>query len=203
MDTQERSKYTLFIIICAAFDILILAFPLITYALSKIVDFYIVLAVWLGACFLLVVFTILYLVYFLLRFKKDSWKSAIPFLLNGVTLFLIIVTPYLHIGTNITFEISKPKYVQIIAQVENGKLKPSISEKYFIKLSPEIGDFILVDQSNSVTSIFFNTTNTSTWNYSGFIYRSNDTSPPSNLFGAYWIECEHYESNWYYCNSLD
>src|SRR4051812_3485011 len=98
MDIRKRSKYTLFIIICAAFDILILAFPLMSYALSKIIDFYIVLAVWVGACCLLVVFTILGLIYFLLHFKKDTWKSAIPFLLNGITLFLIIVTLYLHIG---------------------------------------------------------------------------------------------------------
>jgi hypothetical protein len=203
------SKYlSLLVKICITFDILMLVFPFLLYDLDKSIGSF-ALLFWVCAIYALIGFASMSAIYILWQLKKGTWKKSIPFWLNGATLFILMLTPYISVAGNIRMkielQINKARYQEITRKVDSDELQPQ-DEKGFIRLSPTQGDYVLANKENAVTSVFFDVG----WsnlglqggNYSGFMYRSDDTPPPLNLMGNYWYQCEHEEFEWYYCTSL-
>jgi hypothetical protein len=90
--------------------------------------------------------------------------------------------------------------------VENGELQSNDYGQ--VQLPPEYrylskgGGEIEVDTSDGVTSVLFYTYRGVLDNFSGNMYRSNDTPPPEDFMGGDWAETTRKEPHWYFCASL-
>jgi hypothetical protein len=90
--------------------------------------------------------------------------------------------------------------------VESGQLKPN--EYGRVELPPDYrylskgGGDIMVDTSDGITSIFFYTYRGVLDNFSGYMYRSNDTHPIRDFMGGDWAETTRKDRYWYFCASL-
>ncbi len=88
--------------------------------------------------------------------------------------------------------------------VEEGRIKPN--DIGLAKLPPEYrhisrGGAIMVERDDGVTSVFFFTFRGVLDNFSGYMYRSNDTPPPQYLMGGDWVQIERKQPYWFFCAS--
>ncbi len=190
--------------ISIGFDLLILISVIAVFDLTKLFDVYFVAFFWAFLTSTLKILTALALVYLFIQFKTIRWKAFIPIILNSLTFWIVFNSSYFETAwnTRIKYELplNKIKYEETITKFENQELEPA-DENGYVRLSPKPGDFVLVNKSNNVTSVFFDV-GAGFHDYVGFMYRSDDSAPPSTMFmGAYWLSCKHQEVYWYYCIS--
>jgi len=204
--SKKQPNYVLFFAIsCIGFDFWMLVLPFLFYDLGKNIDFYFALYILEYSYYALIGFTILSVIYLLFQIKKGNWKRSLPFWLNGVTLFILMMTPYRGIAIygrmQIELQINKTKYQEIIRRVDSGELQP-MDEKGTIRLPAALGNYVSANKNHAVTSVFFDI-GTGFGDPQGFMYRSNDTLPPSDLMVGYWIDCKREELDWYFCSSTN
>jgi hypothetical protein len=142
----------------------------------------------------------------LFDFKKYSWKGFWPIIVNGSTLLILLYVPFTSIYLNLEFLIKKSGYEQVVKMVENNQLQSSnergsvtLPSKY--KYLSRGGGEIIVDKGDGVTSVFFYTYRGVLDNFSGHMYRSNDTPPPQDFMGGDWAETTRKRPYWYFCAS--
>jgi len=190
--------------LCIGFDVFILILAIFSYDFSKAKNTFLVIAIGSFLFTILKLLRILSTLYAFLQFKRELWKALVPIVTNSITLLILVSTPYIDTVTTIRrkleFQANKPKYEEVVKEVRIGTLQ-SDSENGYIRLLATLDDFILVDQKNNVISVFFDI-GTSFRSYEGYMYRSDNSEPPSNLMEIYWFQCEYEEENWYFCSSL-
>lgn len=186
------------------FDLFILCAVMLFFDSTKILNIYTTIFSWSVLSLILKILTALSIIYMILQFKLLKWKAFIPFVSNSLTIWILFSSSYVSIiwDTRIELElkINRPKYDQIIKKIESGELQPQ-DENGYIRLSSSPGDFVLVNQSNSVISAFFDI-GTGFHDYVGFMYRSDDSAPPTTEFMETFWFCERKELHWYYCSSI-
>lgn len=190
--------------ISIGFNLLILISVIAAFDIIKIFDVYFSDYFWAFLTDTFVVLTVLSLVYLVIQFKTIRWKAFMPLVLYILTFWIVSNTSYFETAWNarIKYELplNKSRYEEIITKFENQELEPA-NEDGYVRLSPKPRDFILVNKSHNITSVFFDI-GAGFHDYAGFMYRSDDSAPPSTMFmGAYWLSCKHQELYWYYCIS--
>ena len=186
------------------FDLLILISAIGLFDLAKSFDVYLAAYFWAFLSYILRALAILSIIYIFIQFKNISWKVFVPLILNSITFWILFSSSYIDMVWNARMkyelQLNKSRYEEIITKFENQELKP-LDENGYIRLSPTPRDFILVNQNYDVTSVFFDT-GTGFHSYVDFMYRSDDSQPPTAEFmGTYWLNCKHQELYWYYCSS--
>jgi hypothetical protein len=154
--------------------------------------------------FLFLIF--LSVIYIVFETKKDGWRAILPLVVNIIVLGVIMYVPFYSLHVNLEANVvdaRKNDFKQVISFVESGKLIPDedgtiVLPEKFKELSS--GQIISVDTSDGVLSVFFYNFGLLD-NYSGYMYRSNDTPPPVELIGD-WYLIERLEPFWYYCASI-
>jgi len=154
--------------------------------------------------FLFLIFlSVLYMVF---ETKNDGWGAILPFLVNMIVLSVIMYVPFRPIRVSIearVFEAKKNDFENVILLVESGELMPdqsgtAVLPEQFKDLSH--GQTISINTSHGVISVFFYSSVGVLDNFSGYMYRSNDTPPPGELIGD-WYLIERIKPFWYYCVS--
>ncbi len=158
-----------------------------------------ILFLW-GIFFILAIVSIIYIP---IKFNRNRIKAFLPFTINVLVFLIAWFVPFTSIWLDIKFQTNKPGYEEVIDMVEEGRLQPdqygyiNLPEKYQYLSS---GSRIMADKNNGTTSVFFFTFLGVLDNYSGYLYRSDDTPPPQGLFGD-WFEVEKQQPHWFFCAS--
>jgi hypothetical protein len=200
MTKSLSNLFSTFTKVCVGFAILMAIFVFILFDLSKVFDPGPLTVAWLFLLGILIALSIASIIYIPFQIKRRSWKAFVPVL---ILLVLALSIPLLiNIRMKIVLQVQKPEYEKIIKLVESGALQASSNNGY-IQPAPPPSDFILVDKNSGAISIFFGTGfSISRGNYTGFVYRSDDTFPPMDIMNVNKIDCERYERFWYFCRSL-
>ena len=143
------------------------------------------------------------IIYIPLKFNRNRIKAFLPFTINMLVFLIAWFVPFTSIWLDIKFQTSKAGYEEVIVMVEDGRLQPG--QFGYVNLPIEYqylssGGRIKVDMSDGVTSVFFFTFLGVLDNYSGYMYRSDGTSPPQGLFGD-WAEIVQKQPDWFFCSS--
>jgi hypothetical protein len=154
----------------------------------------------LAALGLLVVASIIYL---LLNLKNPK-QAVQPLLINVATGLVFFFVPFTDIWLALEFRSNLKDYNEVVDLVEEGHLQPNdiglarLPQKYH-GLSQ--GDDIIIDTSDGTLSVFFFTFRGILDNYSGFMYRSDDTPPGNGIAWGDWFQVERKRAQWYFCAS--
>jgi hypothetical protein len=93
-------------------------------------------------------------------------------------------------------------YNEVIALIESGELQPDDSG--LTRLPPEylyltVGGDIIIDTSDVTLSVFFFTFRGVMDNFSGYMYRANNT-PPDDVITD-WTQIQQKRPYWFFCSS--
>ncbi len=144
------------------------------------------------------------IIYFIFQFNKNIKKACLPLLINVFTILILVFVPFTAIWLNIEFRLNKNAYDEVIKMVENGELQPNSIG--LTRLPPEYrrisrGGDIVVDKQDHVTSVFFYTYRGVLDNFSGYMYRSDNSFPPPDFMGGDWVQVERKQPKWFFCAS--
>lgn len=126
---------------------------------------------------------------------------AIPLLVNIGTLLIVHTVAFDRMWENARFSSMSYGLMEIVEQVENNEL-PVDSQGYAILplgyayLSAH-NDMIRVDRSDGVLTILFYANYDSPEQFTGYIYRSDNSPPPSSIFNVQWRFLNQRKVNWY------
>jgi hypothetical protein len=190
--------------ISVGFDLAISISAIALYDVAKIFNIYFAAYFWSFLSFVLKTLIALSIIYVLIQFKSVHWKALAPLILSSITFWVLFSSSYMDTMWNIRMkyelQLNKSKYEETITKIENQELKP-LDENGYVRLSQKPRDFVLSNQGHETTSVFFDL-GIGFHGYEGFMYRSDDTQPPTTEFmGTFWLSCKHQELYWYYCSS--
>jgi hypothetical protein len=203
---SNKVVYSSFIKLCAAFDLFLISFTFFQWDLVEIFTPFLLPFLLLSLWAILGILTLISAISAPFDFRIYSWKSFLPIIINGSTLLILLYVPFTTIRLSIEFTMNRNGYEYIIQMVESGQLKPN--EYGRVELPPDYrylskgGGDIMVDTSDGITSIFFYTYRGVLDNFSGYMYRSNDTHPIRDFMGGDWAETTRKDRYWYFCASL-
>ncbi|MGC9933910.1 hypothetical protein [Priestia aryabhattai] len=160
------------------------------------------LPVWL---FVYVFFIIITVCTLIQLFKNRKWQ---PFVIQLITIGLWFFFPFDQVNLDLNFKINQDKREEVTAKVENGVIKPNVSDnpsliqlpKEYTQLSKGGGD-IAVETKGKAKSILFFTYRGMLDNFSGFVYDPNDNKPLKTDFDGDFKQIEKVHKNWYYVSS--
>ncbi|MFD0051232.1 hypothetical protein ACFVHQ_18250 [Actinomycetes bacterium NPDC127524] len=138
-------------------------------------------------------------------FKVQDWK---PVVIQVITILLLFFVPFNQIILYIDFNINKSEREQVAKMVENGELKPDVSNntsliqlpKKFEHLSSGGGE-VLVEKSGDSYNILFFTYRGIMDNFSGFAFTPNDQKPSKKAFDSDSKDIEKMDEKWYFLGS--
>jgi hypothetical protein len=137
------------------------------------------------------------------RFRKI--KAYIPFIIQMTSLIIVLTVPFTSIMLDLDFRLHLKQREKVVSKVISGDLKPNVSHNpslihlpsWYGHLSKGGGD-IMVERNGNETYVFFFFFRGILDNFSGFMYRSDDTPPQNGDFGGEFIEIERLKKNWYW-----
>jgi hypothetical protein len=144
-------------------------------------------------------------IFFFFQIRNNIRFATIPLLINITTLLIIWFVPFTSIWLDIEFRLNLNGYNEVIQLVENGELQCQYVTGH-VELPTKYrhlsrGGDIIIDKSDGATSVFFYTYRGVLDNFSGYMYRSNDTPPtPGAGFGD-WFQVTQQQPHWYFCAS--
>jgi hypothetical protein len=143
--------------------------------------------------------------YAIARFSRRRLIAAIPLMLNVVVLLLVWFYPFTSVWIHNRFDRYSSQYETAVSLVEHGALAPA-QDTDTVPLPAELaylstGGEIRVNVSGGVTRVFFYTFSGLLDNYSGFMYRSDNSSPLSDNFAGDWDEVHELIPAWFFCAS--
>ncbi|MCI5140328.1 MAG: hypothetical protein D3909_01005 [Candidatus Electrothrix sp. ATG1] len=152
------------------------------------------------------------LVYSLVHvFRKKRYKNTFSFFPLGaqlVAFVVILIVPFTSIMLNLDFKRNLQKREEVVLRVISGELKPNVAHNVSLILLPDEqkhlskgGGEIMVEHYNGEASVFFFTFRGILDNFSGFIYRSDDSVPNYNDFDGDFSEIKRIKENWYWVAS--
>jgi hypothetical protein len=137
------------------------------------------------------------------RFRKLN--AYVPFMIQMASLIIVFTVPFTSIMLDLDFRLHLKQREKVVSQVISGRLKPNVSHNsslihlpfWYADLSKGGGD-IMVERNGKETYVFFFTFRGILDNFSGFMYRSDDTPPKNGDFGGEFFEIERLRKNWYW-----
>lgn len=149
---------------------------------------------------------LLSIIYFIYRVRKGIIQAFIPLAINIGALLIVLFVPFTKIWLDRQFKSNWEDYQAIIEQVEKGEIAPDGDDE-LVMLPLEYqhlskgGGEIMVDQSGGVKRVFFFTFRGVLDNFSGFMYRSDNSSPQPDDFYGDWKQIEQIHDHWFFCSS--
>lgn len=146
------------------------------------------------------------LVYGIRHWKKEGRKVWLPLAISLIALLCIWFLPFRSLMIKADFAINFSRRMEVVKMVEAGKLKPSAScNSCHIPLPPHYEDLsrgddgqIAITQSNGHTTITFYTFLGILGHASGFMYKSDDSSPNWTDFEEEYWESERLRRHWFW-----
>ncbi|THB67335.1 MAG: hypothetical protein D6B26_01710 [Spirochaetaceae bacterium] len=143
------------------------------------------------------------------RYKSGKlFPSILPFAMQLVSFIIVLAVPFSTIMLDLDFRHHLDEREFLVQEVLSGKLTPNVSHNQsLISLPPEYqhlskgGGEIIVEQHEENTYIFFYTYRGVLDNFSGFMYRSDNSIPQDGDFDSVFAEIKAYSTNWYWTAS--
>jgi hypothetical protein len=145
-------------------------------------------------------------IHLIVNLKQRLSRAFQPLLVNLITLLLILFVPLTEIWLDLEFRLNWSGYNEVVQMVIEGTLEPD--DIGLVRLPAEYrhlskgGGDIIVDSSDGTLSVFFFTFRGILDNYSGFMYRSNDTPPTGEYTIGDWRQVIRKRPHWYFCVSV-
>ncbi|MEJ9226563.1 hypothetical protein ABEX88_27695 [Priestia megaterium] len=196
---MKRSRLLLLSLISSFFVILVSLFQ---WDLVDMITEFLMLPIWLFVYAFFIIMTIWTLIHL---FKKRKWQ---PFVIQLITISLWFFFPFNQVNLDLNFKIHQDKREEVATQIENGVIKPNVSDspsliqlpKKYTQLSKGGGD-IVVETKGKAKSILFFTYRGMLDNFSGFVYNPNDNKPSKSDFNGDFEQIKKVHKNWYYVSS--
>ncbi|MEB2266673.1 hypothetical protein LAV77_17845 [Priestia megaterium] len=196
---MKRSRLLLLSLISSFFVILVSLFQ---WDLVDMITEFLMLPIWLFVYAFFIIMTIWTLIHL---FKKRKWQ---PFVIQLITILLWFLFPFNQVNLDLNFKIHQDKREEVATQIENGVIKPNVSDspsliqlpKKYTQLSKGGGD-IVVETKGKAKSILFFTYRGMLDNFSGFVYNRNDNKPSKSDFNGDFKQIKKVHKNWYYVSS--
>ncbi|MCY9020529.1 hypothetical protein MOF32_04450 [Priestia megaterium] len=196
---MKRSRLLLLSLISSLLVILVSLFQ---WDLVDMITEFLMLPVWLCVYAFFIIITVWTLIHL---FKNRKWQS---FVIQLITVALWFFFPFNQVNLDLNFKIHQDKREEVTAKIENGVIKPNVSDspsliqlpKEYTQLSKGGGD-ILVETKGKTKSILFFTYRGMLDNFSGFVYDPNDHKPSKGDFDGDFKQIEKVHKNWYYVSS--
>jgi hypothetical protein len=191
-------------VVCICFGFLIIATTALQWVLVEFLTPFLMapmmLFLWTGFAGL----TLATMVYLVAQFKKNLMRAVLPLLINGVTFLILWRVPFTTIWLDLEFRLNYQAYDEIVKMVEDGRIQPN--DIGLARLPSGYrhisrGGDIQVERNDGVTSVFFYTFRGVLDNFSGYMYRSNDTPPPQHFMAGDWVQIERKQPHWFFCAS--
>ena len=122
------------------------------------------------------------------RFKR--LKAWAPLLIQAATVIIVLTFPFTAVVVKLDFKLHLEERQEVVSKVIKGELAPYSSDRCSRIDLPEKyhhltrGGFIKVQKQNGTVYVFFYTFRGILDNFSGFMYRSDDTYPKIGDCGA-------------------
>jgi hypothetical protein len=183
-------------------SLLVILVSLFQWDLIDIITEFLMLPIWLFVYAFFIIMTIWTLIHL---FKKRKWQ---PFVIQLITISLWFLFPFNQVNLDLNFKIHQDKREEVATQIENGVIKPNVSDspsliqlpKKYTQLSKGGGD-IVVETKGKAKSILFFTYRGMLDNFSGFVYNPNDNKPSKSDFNGDFKQIKKVHKNWYYVSS--
>ncbi|MGE1114644.1 hypothetical protein ACQJ0K_23100 [Priestia megaterium] len=196
---MKRSRLLLLSLISSLFVILVSLFQ---WDLIDMITEFLMLPIWLFVYAFFIIMTIWTSIHL---FKKRKWQ---PFVIQLITISLWFLFPFNQVNLDLNFKIHQDKREEVATQIENGVIKPNVSDspsliqlpKKYTQLSKGGGD-IVVETKGKAKSILFFTYRGMLDNFSGFVYNPNDNKPSKSDFNGHFKQIKKVHKNWYYVSS--
>ncbi|MCF8888853.1 MULTISPECIES: hypothetical protein [Priestia] len=196
---MKCSRLLLLSLISSFFVILVSLFQ---WDLVDMITEFLMLPIWLFVYAFFIIMTIWTLIHL---FKKRKWQ---PFVIQLITILLWFFFPFNQVNLDLNFKIHQDKREEVATQIENGVIKPNVSDspsliqlpKKYTQLSKGGGD-IVVETKGKAKSILFFTYRGMLDNFSGFVYNPNDNKPSKSDFNGDFEQIKKVHKNWYYVSS--
>jgi len=195
----KHSRLLLLSLISSLFVILVSLFQ---WDLVDIITEFLMLPIWLFVYAFFIIMTIWTLIHL---FKKRKWQ---PFVIQLITISLWFFFPFNQVNLDLNFKIHQDKREEVATKIENGVIKPNVSDRpsliqlpeEYTQLSKGGGD-IVVETKGKAKSILFFTYRGMLDNFSGFVYNPNDNKPSKSDFNGDFKQIKKVHKNWYYVSS--
>ena len=130
---------------------------------------------------------------------------AIPLMVNLGTLMIVQAVPFDMMWQNIRFSSMMYGFEGVVEKVETNELLADgqgfvVLPLGFRHLSAN-NNMVRVDRADGVLSVLFYLNYESPDHFSGYIFRSDQSAPPTNIFGAEWRVMSQQVENWYFVGS--
>jgi hypothetical protein len=143
--------------------------------------------------------------YGIIRWKRDKRQAWLPAGVILATLTAIWFLPLRFLVIRLDFAINYNRRMEVVRLVEAGKLKPNVSYKgrlvhlppQYAALSPGDGN-IQVEHNGAQTTITFYTFLGILGHASGFMYKSDDSTPGAGDFEEERWESEKVGRHWFW-----
>ncbi|MEM7331522.1 MAG: hypothetical protein AAF490_05495 [Chloroflexota bacterium] len=128
---------------------------------------------------------------------------AIPLLVNIGTLLIVHTVAFDRMWENARFSSMAYGFEQVVEQIENNEIAPA-SDGYAIlpesyRYLSSNGDLIRIERSGAdVLTVLFFADYESANQFTGYIYRSDGSPPPSSMFNVDWRFLHQRSANWYF-----
>lgn len=144
-------------------------------------------------------------VYSFLGLMVKDWRTLLPLGINISCILIVLFVPFTAISIDLDFRINYEKRAQVVSMVESGKLQPNVNYDRSLILLPAQyrglsngGGEIVVERAGNATEILFYSFRGVLGNFSGFVYRADDTAPTQGDLGGNFVEIEKLREKWYW-----
>ncbi|XCN73337.1 MAG: hypothetical protein Q3M24_00860 [Candidatus Electrothrix aestuarii] len=145
--------------------------------------------------------------------RKKRYKKTFAFFPLGMqllALLIIMTVPFSSIMLDLDFKRHLKEREKVVSRVISGELKPNVAHNTSLILLPDDqkylskgGGEIMVEKHSGETSVFFFMFRGVLDNFSGFMYRSDDSNPQRDDFDGDFFEIKRINENWYWAASGD
>ena len=121
---------------------------------------------------------------------------------------IVVTVPFTALMLDLDFRIRLNDRQAVVQKVVSGELKPNVDHNSSLILLPhgfrhlsKGGGEIIIQRQGNETYVFFFTFRGILDNFSGFMYRSDDTIPKNSDFGGDFFYTKRLTPNWYWTAS--
>ena len=154
--------------------------------------------------FVLVALTLASLLYLTIRTHNSFKIAALPLIINMGTFIIIRFVPFTTIWQETRLQWQWQSYNEVVQMVETGRILPDedgLAALPFSLRHLSKDGYIMVKQHDGATYVFFTTKRFTAWNFSGYMYRSDNTAPTANDFNGQWRHVTQKRPYWYICTA--
>jgi hypothetical protein len=129
--------------------------------------------------------------------------AALPLIINVSTLLIIYFVPFADLWQEVRFFVRWHRYNEVVQLVEDGDI--AVDGDGVAQLPSRLAYLsqdgrILIHRNNGTTHIFFTTRQITPWNYTGYLYTS-DNMLDNHHFDGQWRSVVQKRPYWFICSS--